>query len=863
MKIALQLLDRTLLIREDGVRTLSLGNGSEKPYDSVQDAVRLAVDVVLRHLNALDVSGGPDYERLPKIVDSGQLELELQGHERETYVAALHLWAAYGVATAGLPWAREGARCAVRTQADNGRSFYETYRFESDIAPIEVLAEKAATWRGLVAEEQPEERANEVYGEILRTLGVKEKDGGGSCLDQIRIGVLGVTGAGKSSFINALLQRYVAPRSEAICSACVVEFWEAASAEKEGFEVELLPVAMRDAMLKAAKHEHEVAEKRAGRIVQTTHASHEANENAAKQALDYVCRLEEAEKCVRLAEGKRLPLSAMPPFVSVVNDDLTHLLVSKVRVRLVHPLLRHVAVVDTPGLRDRDERRRRIAIAELATLDGWLYLSEGNTKFNVSVAADIDEIRAQANNGTGAIVLTKVDHIGSRGGTLFDDATNSLNQFRIPPVSWKNRVSWCAARAPALAVEILLKYQGGDAWAELHAEFEKYGVLNHANRMGDPCTYKATHRFRPARTLMDLVGVAGQEPQLQRGLLDYFLDASFVPATARGLAAVVNEQAIVCRVLRGKKMLLADVRSRIDACQVALKENRDHLENIDSVEKMQEQVVQVQKRIASLAISEAKLRESLLELERDAADRRRQKVEGGPAKAETLRSAMLQDLTAKVTKQAEWELMGDRSYSFFDSFDAKLAKWCSSQIQNFREELCKECGGRGMDAQAVQEATKFDVERYTLHRQPSDEDDVDDEEGLWESFEKTLARMARKAGRQSEKVEAKILGMFSNKLKEVARSICEAASAPLKGIQQEVIEAQASSEALDADIEKLKRGTPGSRELVKKRIGILENRLDDMQAFERALAPEASQATNKSLSASKRQEVQTPLRPQY
>jgi cell division protein FtsB len=835
VKIALQFLDRTMVVREAGAQALNLGTGPERPYDSIQDAVRLAVVVILRHLNVLNASGGPDFDRIPKLIESGNLELELHGHERETYVAALHLWAAYGVVTKGMPWTREGEPCASRVKADNGASFYETYRFESDVAPIERMAEKAAAWRSLFAAERPAARADEICADILRTLGVKEKGAAGSRPERIHIGVLGVTGAGKSSFINALLQRYVVPRSEAVCSTCIVEFWEAETASDEGFEVQFLPANARAEMLKTAVHELELAEKRARKLLHSTHTAQEESEAAAEKALLRRRELEAAQGRVKLAEGKRLPLSNVAPYVSVVNHDLTHELVSKVRIHLVHPLLHHVVVVDTPGLRDPDERRRRIAIAELARLDGWLYLSEGNTKFNVSIAADIDEIRTQANNKAGAIVLTKVDHIGSRGGTLSDDAANSLKQFRIPPVSWKDSVFWCAARAPALAAEILLKHKGEDAWSELYAEFERHGVLNHAVRMGDPCTYKATYRFKPARRLMDLLEVAGQDPQLQRGLLDYFLDASFVPATARGLARVVNEQAIASRVLRGKTMLLADVRTRKEASQVSLRENRQHLENIGSVESMQAQVVQLQKRIASLATRETKLTTSIGDLKRGAADRRKLKETSLPAQAEKFRSGMCLDLRSKVAKAAEWEMSGGRSYSFFDSFDAKLAKWCSTQVRAFREELCGECGERGFNSEAIDKATKADEERYTLHREASGDDEIYDKEKFWESFNTTLARMEAKAERLSKKVEAEIVDTFGEKLKAVAKGICDAAAAPIQGIQQEIREAQANSAALEADIDRLKHGSPGSRELVLKRISDLEKVLLDMEAFERTL----------------------------
>lgn len=834
MKISIHLLDRSLAVKESGAKAIDLGSGPERPYASVQEAIRVAVDATLRHLNVLGPSGAPDFDRLPSMIASGQLELELHGHERETFVAALHLWAAYGVGTLSTPWTDGGMRGASRVVADHGPCFYDTYRFESDIAPIEWLATKASDWHGLVSDSAASSRAGEVYAAVLRILGVKDPGKAGSRPERIRLGILGVTGAGKSSFINALLQRYVVPRSEEICSSCIVEFFHAEGPHQEGFEIVPMPRADRQSMLKAARAALEKAER--GRT---------PDECVVEQAQLRLRALETASQRLDSCREKRLHLSELRPFVSVVEGDLVHVMVAKARVYVAHPLLRHVVIVDTPGLRDPDDRRRRLALAELATLDGWLYLSEGNTKFNISVAKDLREIQEQANNRTGAIVLTKVDHIGA-SGTLEEAAVTALGKFNVAPVSWQDRSFWCAARAPSLAAERLLEHDSEEPWTHLYAEFDDHGVLAHLNRLGDPCTKKPTHRFRPQRAVMDLIDGADSDPVLQRGLLDYILDASHVPATARGLADVVNEQAIIGRVLRGRKMLLEDVRSRIDGANQSLNENRRHLDNIGSVDRMQSQLVAIEKRITSLAQQESTMLASLRELQAQATERAKVRVGGVESHAKALRERMLDDLVKKVKKAASGQLMGNLSYSFFDSFDGPLASWCSKKIREFRKELCSAAGKHGFDSTAIDEATQADEEKFCLHREPSEHDRIADHEDFWEWFETTLDRMSQRAARKSEKVENEIRNNFGGKLESMAKHVCEVAGAPLAELRREQKDGEKAAKALEADIANLKRGVPGSRDLVLGRISKLETSIQKMEQFEAALTEHARRGRAKA-----------------
>lgn len=331
---------------------------------------------------------------------------------------------------------------------------------------------------------------------------------------------------------------------------------------------------------------------------------------------------------------------------------------------------------------------------------------------------------------------------------------------------------------------------------------------------------------------MELLEKASEEPpdvDLQRGLLDYFLDGSFVPATARGLADVVNEQAIIARVSRGRHLLQEDISRRVRLLRNSLNANLQHLANIDSIEKMRRQWDEFQCKISILANTESEqraTRDNLFSYTKGTCAARLGAVTPEAAK---LREQMKADLRTTVSESSKWEMSGPRTYSIFDTFDAKLAAWCSDQIRELRSDLQVACARYQFISQNALELP------YTLHRQASDDDQINDHEKFFESFETTISRMQQQADRKSKWIEDAITQAFQGKLYTIASSIHQAASVPLEHTLQEIRQSQRNASELKWNIENLEAGIPASKDLLKTRISKLETTIDTMEGFQKAL----------------------------
>lgn len=96
------------------------------------------------------------------------------------------------------------------------------------------------------------------------------------------------------------------------------------------------------------------------------------------------------------------------PFVSAVGGNRLPELVRKVTLKLQENILRYVTLVDTPGLRDPDPKRRRVALDAITAMDGWIYLVAAG-KAETGVTSDLAEIREEGHNLHGVICISKVN----------------------------------------------------------------------------------------------------------------------------------------------------------------------------------------------------------------------------------------------------------------------------------------------------------------------------------------------------------------------------------------------------------------------------------------------------------------------
>ena len=110
------------------------------------------------------------------------------------------------------------------------------------------------------------------------------------------------------------------------------------------------------------------------------------------------------------------------PFVSAVGGNRLPEMVRKVTLKLDENILRYATLVDTPGLRDPDPKRRRVALDAITAMDGWIYLVAAG-KAETGVISDLTEIREEADNMHGVVCISKVN--------LLNDptATKSLDEL--------------------------------------------------------------------------------------------------------------------------------------------------------------------------------------------------------------------------------------------------------------------------------------------------------------------------------------------------------------------------------------------------------------------------------------------------
>ena len=91
-------------------------------------------------------------------------------------------------------------------------------------------------------------------------------------------------------------------------------------------------------------------------------------------------------------------------------------------LRLDEDILRYATLVDTPGLRDPDPKRRRVALDAITAMDGWIYLMAAG-KAETGVISDLHEIREEGHNLHGVVCISKVNTINEYRMKLPEEVT--------------------------------------------------------------------------------------------------------------------------------------------------------------------------------------------------------------------------------------------------------------------------------------------------------------------------------------------------------------------------------------------------------------------------------------------------------
>ena len=330
-------------------------------------------------------------------LSNGQLEVEIVGDAREVAVAR---WYIVGELVGDL--GKDADLPAIRAApVETKECIYDNFNFGVDSTEIDALethfVEYNTLLQGLPSFQDP--------AMALSLIDVPQKR-------PLRIGVLGVTGAGKSTFVTAVLGRAVLSRSNEICTGAITEIEHIGdTTKKEHFVITYLDEEEKNYFIETdAKKLKDLRD----RYAQECSGSSTVGDcEVLKDNLD---RQELATQAMARAVAEWQPNPVVVQsldtdhYVSAVGGNRLPELVRKVTMRLDEDILRYATLVDTPGLRDPDPKRRRVALDAITAMDGWIYLMAAG-KAETGVISDLHEIREEGHNLHGVVCISKVNTI--------------------------------------------------------------------------------------------------------------------------------------------------------------------------------------------------------------------------------------------------------------------------------------------------------------------------------------------------------------------------------------------------------------------------------------------------------------------
>ena len=522
----------TIVLRERTVH-LAVGGQTSKasPYATVAQAVDMAVSQVKKDTG----------EDAATLVAQERLTLRIRGPAREARAAAVQL------ALHGLVAVDKMLAC-VDVDASSNDDFYDTFGFSFSKDAVKKAEVAFKDWIEALAK-----LPNDMRTEPLRNATEKYKllitDKRKRLEAPLRMSIIGSAGAGKSTFINAVLQRNVASVHTDICTSANTIFAWADRPEHERVEFEWDRKALSEELERTQRN----LDKQRPSLIATTqsllagenpfHAVSEVAIRANRERREHLLTVR--DQLTRFHGKARI--DQLPLLTSTQGGGLAEF-VSVVTVFLHVPVLQHVQLVDTPGMGDADKGRAgRVKSAlshEGPGEECAIVVIDSSQKEIEARLVELEQARVGDGNRPAVLVLSKIDSIQpDPGSTRAATVSRRAEGYRKPPYNWSG---------PHVAVSA------------------------HSTTHLSPGPWRTPAERTPARkclqAIVALSGVGAEadeiaadiiratnEPNALSAIQDYILDGTGVPYAIHELAKVCVPMALRQRISPTLEFLRGDL----------------------------------------------------------------------------------------------------------------------------------------------------------------------------------------------------------------------------------------------------------------------------------------------------------------
>jgi hypothetical protein len=607
------------------LRTKYLGPESSSPnaewieYDTAQCAAEQAF-AKIAHCTGRTRDSEPYEPDMVEAFNGKHLRLDISGHPREIAVAALHLHVRYGIDLPSPPKAGEDSG-ETQTQTggvhlnpiEDAMDGYATFRFDGDQRPLEVLRHMLDEWMHL-AERIPriQEKARESHPRWREILGMEGVEG-----KPFRVVVTGVTGAGKSTFINGLLGRDIVPHSSEVCTAAVLHLryppdgktesirvhWRSRD-DLQKLETDLLNKKrdLQEDLEKFRDNDHERDEKNLpSGLLENLRAKIISKFGDPKRRIglaDWVLDIQKElgdceQRIAALAKTKEYWNQCQPTDteLSKLNDfakagpECAAEATSKIEIFIRHPLLKLVEIVDAPGLRDGNDERQKMLLSALVGDTAWLYLVPYNNNANFP-QEDWNYIQTHVNNGSGILALTMADtHHPNKGETL-EQAMRNKARFYVESLQWDRPVVWCSALLTGRMSKITQESMTEDCEA---------GVFTPITQLLDFGRSQKRCLLRFDEYLSASAAKCSESFEIAR---DYIFDSSRLPAVMRRVGGVLFKDSIENKLTQGHSEMIAAVQEASGFCTDSIETAGRILLAHDAVYELEMQLRELRNKIS-------------------------------------------------------------------------------------------------------------------------------------------------------------------------------------------------------------------------------------------------------------------------